>query len=190
MLRDFVSFVSNVVWLSWVVVTGFVLNAESIARYFCRGYDEWAAKYVTATHRNRVARYSALTAFILANFLAYHSSQVALRTAQKQIESLKSAQGSISEAVSVEATGESQATATSISAPYNIVISATPGGGVILRPSSGIPITVKNTAPSDLLVYPPEGAAFDGQSVNKPVSIYRGDGVDTFVCVTKVRCIP
>ena len=169
-------------------MSGLILRAESISRFFWDGYDKWATQYVTPARRKQFTWFSSLVAFIVGNFLAYHSVQDDLRAAQIQIASLKTAQGATSEAVLVEAAGTNQITATPVSAPYSIVISQTSGGGVILRPSGAIPITVNNVTSLNLLIYPPEGAKFDEQSVNTPVFVVGHSGPVTFVCITKVRC--
>lgn len=190
MLHDLGSFVGNVLLTFWAIISGVVLTAEPAAKFFWHGYDTWAARYLAADHRKRLARSAAVGTLIVANFLAYHSTQDDIRVAKTQIASLKSIDPKLSDSVSIDAAGTTQDTATPISAPYNVIVSVTPTGGVVLRPRGQTPITVKNTAPSNVRVYPPVGAKFDGFFVDEPVAIFQNSGTNTFVCISKTRCMP
>ena len=72
MAYDFGAFIGKVLWTYWTLISGVVLMAEPMAAHFWGGYDAWATRYISAASRGRAARWSALLAFVAANFLAYH----------------------------------------------------------------------------------------------------------------------
>jgi hypothetical protein len=74
----------------------------------------------------------------------------------------------------IAAAGNSQGTATALTADVNEVASTSTGGGVILPANPAREVVVYSTAGSDVLVYPPSGAAFIGGATNAAATIPSG----------------
>ena len=58
-----------------------------------------------------------------------------------------------------------------------------------MKPNGAAPITVRDSATANVLIYPPVGAAFDGLKVNQPAAVEGAGGFDTFVCIAPTRCV-
>lgn len=75
-------------------------------------------------------------------------------------------------AAAVSAAGTTQATATALTADYNVVTTVGAGSGVVLPATvAGLAIEVINKGASALLVYPPVSSAFDGLATNAAISL-------------------
>jgi hypothetical protein len=81
-VADIGSFIGQVLWNWWTVLAGFVIAAEPVTRFLWRGYDEWAAKRLSAPRRRKFARAGALAAFVIANYMAFHDVKQEMRRAQ------------------------------------------------------------------------------------------------------------
>jgi hypothetical protein len=81
-MGDVGAFLGHVLWNFWTIVAGFMISIEPVARFFWHGYDTWAARWLSANRRKRLARGGALLAFVIANYLAFHDVSEQLRTAQ------------------------------------------------------------------------------------------------------------
>jgi hypothetical protein len=82
-MADIGAFLSHVVWNFWTVVAGFMISVEPVTRFLWHGYDEWAAKWLSAARRRRLAHAGALVAFVIANYMAFHDVSEQLRAAQQ-----------------------------------------------------------------------------------------------------------
>jgi hypothetical protein len=82
-MADIGSFLAHVLWNFWTVVAGFMISVEPVTRFFWHGYDDWAAKWLSAALRRRLARAAAVFAFVIANYLAFHDVSERLRKAQQ-----------------------------------------------------------------------------------------------------------
>lgn len=182
-LSDLFSYSVNVIWIYFAIATGFILSFHPFASWvFPSAYGGFAERHLPPKRRAKLAKAATLLTFAAANFVLYHGSQADLRALREV------AQGSGEDAASVVAGGTDQRSATPVSDRYIVVVSISPGGAIRLAPRDRSPIEVRNTAPSNLVVYPPVGARFLGLSPNTPVSLFRGDGTDTFVCLSATEC--
>lgn len=89
----------------------------------------------------------------------------------------------------LEATGATQATATQLTAQWNIVTSVPIGSGVLLdQLDVGQSQTVFNDDVAALNVYPPAGMQIDAQAVNAPYSLLGGARITfDFLSETQIR---
>jgi hypothetical protein len=81
-MGDIGSFVGHVLLNWWTLLAGVMIAVEPVVRLLWHGYDEWAAKWLLAPRRKNIARFGALAAFVVANYLAYHEAKEEARTAQ------------------------------------------------------------------------------------------------------------
>jgi hypothetical protein len=84
-MDDIGPFFGHLLWNLWTVVAGIMISVEPTVRVFWHGYDDWAAKWLSAPRRKKLSRIGALVAFVLANFLAFHDVSEELRTATQRI---------------------------------------------------------------------------------------------------------
>jgi hypothetical protein len=155
----------------------------------CARYRTFTSRsWLGPRRRRKLTAWLAIGGILLTGFLAFNDERDLLLTANSTIQELKVPDLSSAEADAIAAGGVDQVTATAVSARYTVVLSATPGGGVVLKPIGHQPITIKNTAPVDILVYPPPGAQFIGQKINAPERLMSRYSEDTFVCVTATQC--
>ncbi len=85
-------------------------------------------------------------------------------------------------AAGLSTAGTTQATATALASPTNVVSGVTAGQGVLVG-STGVPRQeVINTGTVDLTVYPPIGGTFRGMSAGSPVTVPAG-GSANFISI-------
>ena len=79
-------------------------------------------------------------------------------------------------ATSLAAAGTTQATATAVTADHVLVTTVVGADGVrLVGQPDGAECSVANATTTDgLLVYPPTGAAFNGQTANDPINLPEG----------------
>ncbi|HME23565.1 MAG TPA: hypothetical protein VKI44_19945 [Acetobacteraceae bacterium] len=97
LIPDFCSFLWDILLNYWGIIAGFVLMAEPVTRFVWHGYDDWAAHWVTRSRRGLLARGAAVVAFVLSNFLAYHSVKTELRLARADTSELQELRQQIAE---------------------------------------------------------------------------------------------
>jgi hypothetical protein len=81
-MGDVGSFAGHVLLNWWTLLAGVMVAVEPVARLLWHGYDRWAATWLLAPRRKRLARIGALAAFVVANYLAYHEAKEEARMAQ------------------------------------------------------------------------------------------------------------
>jgi hypothetical protein len=84
-MSDIGPFLGSVLFNFWTLVAGVMISIEPVTRFLWRGYDEWAAKWLPAQRRRKLARIGALIAFAMANYLAFHEVREELRTAKQHL---------------------------------------------------------------------------------------------------------
>jgi hypothetical protein len=75
-MQDLLHFLGLILWNFWTVIAGVMLAFEPVMRWFVKDYDQIAARYIPLDRRRTVARYAALAAFVVANYLAFHDLNV------------------------------------------------------------------------------------------------------------------
>lgn len=82
-------------------------------------------------------------------------------------------------AATMTSAGTTQSDAAEITAAHVIVTTHSAGAGVILdKHEAGFNYSVVNGSANDgLMVYPPSGVAFNGQTANDPVNLASGTGM-------------
>jgi hypothetical protein len=78
-MQDLPNFFGLLLWNFWTVLAGIMLGVEPVTRWFWPEYDAWAANFLPAVRRRRIARFAALLAFVGANYLAFHDMAEQLR---------------------------------------------------------------------------------------------------------------
>jgi|SRR5271155_494771 len=81
-MADIGSFVGAVLWNWWTLLAGVMIAVEPVTRFLWRGYDAWAAKRLSPSRRRKLARATALGAFIVANYMAFHAAKEETRSIQ------------------------------------------------------------------------------------------------------------
>jgi hypothetical protein len=176
-------------FLEWIwILTSGPYAIERILWQIWPGYRVWISRvWSDQTSRRRITAALFFGGIFLSGFLAFNDERTLLIQANTTIGALKVPDVPGADADSVKALGSTRATATAVSARYNLVESATPGGGVVLKPVGHRPITVKNATSVDILVYPPPGAQFTDQKIDEPMRL-QWPVEDTFVCITETKC--
>lgn len=92
----------------------------------------------------------------------------------------------------VAAAGTTAATATTVSADHVAVTTVVGSDGVILKGQpDGAECSVANATTTDgLLVYPPDGAAFNGQTADDPINLPAGKAAwFKYLTSTKIQAV-
>jgi hypothetical protein len=71
-MQDVPHFFGLILWNFWTVLAGVMLAFEPVMRWFIQDYDKLAARFIPPARRRNAARFLALVAFVVANYLAFH----------------------------------------------------------------------------------------------------------------------
>jgi hypothetical protein len=84
-MGDIGPFLGHVFLNFWTVIAGVMISIEPATRLVWHGYDDFAAKWLSAARRKKLSRIGALVAFVIANYLAFHGVNEELRAAKQQL---------------------------------------------------------------------------------------------------------